>query len=78
MRLLVRILHRIVAGIVLLVVTVAGAPLLAGATVLAALIFLPLPATIPVAKAAPPAVSPTVIYDQFGRPIATLQAYDQD
>lgn len=78
MRLVGRILHRIVAAIALLVVTVAGAPLLAGATVLAALIFLPLPATIPVAKAAPPTVSPTVIYDQFGHPIATLQAYDQN
>jgi penicillin-binding protein 1A len=77
MNLLWRILKTIFGSAFLAVVTFVGAPLAFGATVLAGLVFLPLPASIPVPKANP-TVQPTVIYDRFGNPIATLQQSDYD
>jgi penicillin-binding protein 1A len=72
-----RIVRRIFGSLFLALVTFVGAPLLAGVVVLATLIFLPLPATIPLAKANP-VVEPSTIYDAEGQPIATLSENDED
>ncbi|HET9076706.1 MAG TPA: transglycosylase domain-containing protein [Acidimicrobiales bacterium] len=77
MDLLRRILRRLFGSVVLASVTFVGAPLAFGATVLAGLILLPLPAAIPVPKANP-IIQPTVIYDRYGHPIATLQSFDKN
>ena len=77
MRLLWRIIRKILRSLFLAVVTVVGAPAAAALTVFAGLLFLPLPATIPVPKPNP-VVEPTVIYDRFGQPIATLARFDQN
>ncbi|MDQ6839204.1 MAG: penicillin-binding protein, partial [Actinomycetota bacterium] len=77
MALLRRILRYLFSSVFLGVVTVVGVPVVTLGTVLAGLIFLPLPATIPVPKANP-VVEPTVIYDRNGGVIATLQQYDQN
>src|ERR1700722_5845924 len=77
MRLLWRIVKRIFTSVYLAVVAFAVAPALFGVTVLAGLIFLPLPATIPVPKANP-VEEPTVVYDRDGNVIATLQQFDQN
>jgi penicillin-binding protein 1A len=77
MRTLWRILRFVFSSVWLALVTVVGVPIVVAATVLAGLIFLPLPATIPVPKANPP-VEPTVIYDQDGNVIATLQQYNSN
>ncbi|HET6874464.1 MAG TPA: biosynthetic peptidoglycan transglycosylase, partial [Acidimicrobiales bacterium] len=77
MNLLRRILKRIFGSVILATVTFVGAPVAFSATILAALIFLPLPATIPLPKPAA-AVQPTIIYDRYGHPIATLQGFEQD
>ena len=77
MRLLWRVFKMVFGSLFLAVVTLIGAPLAFGATVLAALIFLPLPATIPIPKAAP-TIEPTVIYDRYGNVIATLQQFDRN
>ncbi|HZQ59319.1 MAG TPA: transglycosylase domain-containing protein [Acidimicrobiales bacterium] len=54
-----------------------GVPLVAGVTVLASLIFLPLPATLPTPK--PGVVSlPSTVYDADGNVIATFQQFDQN
>jgi membrane peptidoglycan carboxypeptidase len=75
--LLWRIVRRVVGSVVLAVVTFVGAPVALVGTVLAGLIFLPLPATIPVPKANP-TVEPTLVYDRDGNLIATLQQFDQN
>lgn len=75
MRLLRRIVKTIFSSVFLAVVTVVGAPVAFGATILAGLIFLPLPATIPIPKANP-AILPTILYDRYGNQIASLQRFD--
>ena len=77
MDLLRRILKRVFGSVVLAAVTLVGAPVAFGATILAGLIFLPLPASIPLPKAAP-TLQPNVIYDRHGQPIATLAQFEQD
>ncbi|MGH9058872.1 MAG: transglycosylase domain-containing protein, partial [Acidimicrobiales bacterium] len=77
MLLLRRIVKAIFSSVFLAVVTFVGAPLALATTVLAGLILLPLPASIPIPKAQR-VIEPTVIYDRFGHPIATLQQYDQN
>ncbi|MCL2395583.1 MAG: transglycosylase domain-containing protein [Acidimicrobiaceae bacterium] len=77
MRLVWKVLHYAFSSVWLALVTVIGVPLVLAATVFAGLVFLPLPATLPIAKANPP-VEPTVIYDQFGHVIATLAQYDSN
>lgn len=77
MDLIRRILRRLFGSIFLATVTLVGAPVAFGATVLAGLIFLPLPATIPLPKANV-AINPTVIYDRYGHPIATLNNFERD
>jgi penicillin-binding protein 1A len=77
MNLLRRILKRIFGSVFLAVVTFVGAPVAFGATVLAGLILLPLPASIPLPK---PVVSlqPNVIYDRYGHQIAVLSGFERD
>ena len=77
MDLLQRILKRIFGSVVLATVTVAGAPIAFGATILAGFIFLPLPASIPLPK---PVVQlqPTVIYDRYGHQIATVSQFESN
>jgi penicillin-binding protein 1A len=58
-------------------VALVGVPLVAALTIFAGLVFLPLPASIPVPKASP-VVLPTVIYDRFGNEIASLRQFDQN
>jgi penicillin-binding protein 1A len=70
-----RIVKRIFGSVFLATVTLIGAPAAFGVTILAGLIFLPLPATIPVPKANP-SILPTLIYDRFGNQIATLRQFD--
>jgi penicillin-binding protein 1A len=67
-----RFLKRLFSSVFLAVVTLVGAPLAFGATVLAGLIFLPLPASIPIPKANP-TIQPTVLFDRYGNVIATLR-----
>jgi membrane peptidoglycan carboxypeptidase len=77
MRTVWRIFRFVFSSVWLGAVTVVGVPIVAAATILAGLIFLPLPATIPIPRANP-AVEPTVIYDQSGQVIATLRQYDSN
>lgn len=77
MNLLRRILRRLFGSVVLATVTLVGAPVAFGATILAGLILLPLPATIPLPKTLS-TVLPTVIYDRYGHPIATLNTFDKN
>ena len=77
MRLLWRIVKTIFSSLFLAIVVVVGAPAAFGVTVLAGLIFLPLPATIPIPKPNP-TILPTVLYDRYGHQIATLQQYDRN
>ena len=74
MRLLWRIVKTIFSSLFLAGVVVVGAPVAFGATVLAGLIFLPLPATIPIPKPNP-TMLPTILYDRYGNQIATLQQW---
>ncbi|HVM66487.1 MAG TPA: transglycosylase domain-containing protein [Acidimicrobiales bacterium] len=61
---------------VITVVCSIGVPLVAGVTVLASLIFLPLPASLPTPK--PGLVSlPSTVFDADGNVIATFQQFDQ-
>lgn len=78
MALLRRILRTIFRSAFLTVVTVVVAPVVMVVTVLAGLVLLPLPATIPVAKAATPLDIPSIIYDSAGNPIATLAETNQN
>ncbi|HET6914639.1 MAG TPA: transglycosylase domain-containing protein [Acidimicrobiales bacterium] len=75
MQLLRKIIKTIFSSVFLATVTVVGAPVAFGATVMAGLIFLPLPATIPIPKANP-AILPTILYDRYGNQIASLQRFD--
>jgi penicillin-binding protein 1A len=77
MNLLKRILKTVFGSVFLATVTLVGAPVAFGATVLAGLVFLPLPASIPVPKTVA-TVQPTVIYDRYGHPIAELSQYQRD
>lgn len=77
MNLLLRILRRLFSSVILAVVALVGAPAAFGVTVLAGLIFLPLPATIPLPKQIQ-TIEPTVVYDRYGHPIATLASFEQD
>lgn len=77
MSLLWRILKKVVSSLVLAIVALVGMPLVFGVTVLAGLILLPLPATIPIPKANP-TIEPTVIYDRYGNVIATIQQFDRN
>ncbi len=77
MALLRRILRYLFSSVFLATVTVVGVPVVVVGTVLAGLIFLPLPATLPVPKANP-VLEPTTIFDRNGAVIATLQQYDQN
>ena len=77
MRLLWKIVKTIFGSLFLAIVVVVGAPAAFGVTVLAGLIFLPLPATIPIPKPNP-TILPTVLYDRYGHQIATLQQYDRN
>jgi penicillin-binding protein 1A len=72
-----RILKGFFSSVVLAVVTLVGAPVAFGATVLAGLIFLPLPATIPLPKPNP-TILPTLIFDRYGHQIAQLQQFDRN
>jgi len=58
------------------VVCAVGVPVIAGVTVLGALIFLPLPATLPTPKANLVSL-PSQVYDADGNLIATFQQFDQ-
>ncbi len=58
-------------------VTFVGAPATIAATVLAGLILLPLPATIPIPQSRALA-EPTIVYDRYGGVIATFQRSDQN
>jgi penicillin-binding protein 1A len=77
MTLLWRIVKWIFGSVVLAVVALVGAPVVFAGTIMAGLIFLPLPATIPVPKPNP-TIQPTVIYDRYGNTIATLQQFDRN
>jgi penicillin-binding protein 1A len=61
---------------VLLVTVAVGVPVAVAVTVLAALIFLPLPATIPPAKPLA-TIAPSQVYDRNGNLIATFHQFDQ-
>lgn len=77
MNLLRRVLKGIFGSVFLATVTFVGAPIAFSATVLAGLIFLPLPATIPLPKQAQ-TVQPDVVYDRYGHQIATLAQFESD
>ncbi len=77
MRLFWRIVKTIFSSLFLAIVALVGAPVAVGVTVLAGLIFLPLPATIPIPKPNP-TILPTILYDRYGNPIATLQQFDSN
>ncbi|MCU4186229.1 penicillin-binding protein [Acidiferrimicrobium sp. IK] len=77
MRLLRRIIRIVFSSLFLAGVTVVGVPVTVVATVLAGLILLPLPATIPI-PATKALAEPTVVYDRNGGVIATFQQYDQN
>ena len=77
MRLLWRIVKTVFGSLFLAIVALVGAPAAFAVTALAALIFLPLPATIPIPKPNP-SILPTVLYDRYGHQIAVLQQYDRN
>jgi penicillin-binding protein 1A len=77
MKLLWRILKTLFSSVFLAIVTLVGAPVAFGATILAGLIFIPLPATIPIPKPNP-TLEPTIIYDRYGHQIAALQQFDRN
>ncbi len=72
-----RIVRTVFSSLFLATVTIVGAPIAMALTVFAGLIFLPLPATLPIPKAASIA-EPSVIYDRDGNVIATLQQFNQN
>jgi penicillin-binding protein 1A len=77
MRLFWRVVKTIFSSLFLAIVALVGAPAAFAVTVLAGLIFLPLPATIPIPKSNP-AILPSVLYDRYGHQIAVLQQYDRN
>jgi penicillin-binding protein 1A len=77
MRLFWKIVKTIFSSLFLAIVAFVGAPAVFAVTALAGLIFLPLPATIPIPKANP-TILPTLIYDRYGHQIAVLQQYDRN
>jgi penicillin-binding protein 1A len=72
MRLLWKIVKTVFGSLFLAIVVFVGAPVAAAATIFAGLVFLPLPATIPIPKPNP-TVLPTILYDRYGNEIATIQ-----
>jgi penicillin-binding protein 1A len=77
MRLVLRILRVIFSSTYLAIVTFVAAPLALAGAVLAGLLFLPLPATIPVPLARAVA-QPTTVYDRNGGVIGVFQESDQN
>ncbi len=77
MRLLLGVVRFVFRSVWYALAIVVGVPLVAGATIAATLVLVPLPASIPAGKAAP-IVEPTIIYDRDGHQIATLALYDQN
>jgi penicillin-binding protein 1A len=77
MRLLWKIVKTIFGSLFLATVALVAAPAAFAVTALAGLIFLPLPATIPIPKPNP-SILPTVVYDRYGHQIAVLQQYDRN
>jgi penicillin-binding protein 1A len=77
MRLFWKIVKTIFSSLFLAIVAFVGAPAAFAVTALAGLIFLPLPATIPIPKPNP-SILPTLIYDRYGHQIAVLQQYDRN
>jgi penicillin-binding protein 1A len=77
MRLFWKIVKTIFSSLFLAIVAFVGAPAAFAVTALAGLIFLPLPATIPIPRPNP-TILPTVIYDRYGHQIAVLQQYDRN
>jgi penicillin-binding protein 1A len=77
MRSVWKIVKTVFGALFLAIVIFVGAPAAFGVTVLAGLILLPLPATIPIPKPNP-SILPTAIYDRYGHQIATLQQYDRN
>ncbi|HSS09125.1 MAG TPA: biosynthetic peptidoglycan transglycosylase, partial [Acidimicrobiales bacterium] len=71
-----RILRFIFDSLFLLLTVAVGVPLVVTATVLGALLFLPLPASVPQPKPVA-AIAPTQVYDRYGNLIATFRAFDQ-
>jgi len=70
------VLRTFLRWFVVTVVCAVGVPLVSGVTILASLLFLPLPATLPNPK--PGLVSlPSTVYDADGNVIATFQQFDQ-
>ena len=59
----------------LLVTLAVGVPVAVMATILVALLFLPLPATVPPAKPIA-TIQPTQVYDRNGKLIATFHQFD--
>src|SRR5262249_14522603 len=77
MRLFWKVVKTIFSSLFLAIVAFVGAPAAFAVTALAGLIFLPLPATIPIPKANP-TILPTIIYDRYGHQIAVLQQFDRN
>jgi penicillin-binding protein 1A len=77
MRLFWKIVKTIFGSLFLAIVAFVGAPAAFALTALAGLIFLPLPATIPIPKPNP-TILPTLLYDRYGHQIAVLQQYDRN
>ncbi|MHB8464211.1 MAG: transglycosylase domain-containing protein [Acidimicrobiales bacterium] len=68
--------RRVLKWCTVAVVALVGAPMVAGATVIGSLIFLPLPATLPSPK---PTIASrgSTVYDASGKPIARIPEFDQ-
>jgi penicillin-binding protein 1A len=77
MRLLWKVVKTIFSSLFLATVAFIGAPAAFAVTALAALIFLPLPTTLPIPKPNP-SILPSVLYDRYGHQIAVLQQYDRN
>src|SRR6516164_7678949 len=74
---ILRVLRYLFDSVFLLLTVAVGVPVAVVATVLAVLLFVPLPASIPQPKEV--AISaPTQVYDRYGNPIATFRAFDQN
>jgi penicillin-binding protein 1A len=74
--LLWKVVKTVFSSLFLAIVVFVGAPAAFAVTALAGLIFLPLPATIPIPK--PNRILlPTILYDRYGHQIAVLQQYDR-
>lgn len=77
MRVLWRIVRVVFSSVYLALITLVGIPVVLVGTVLAGLVLLPLPATVPV-PGSRPISQPTVVYDRNGGVIGTFQSFDRD